>query len=384
MAVYKPKRKGDASKFYICEFVYQGKRFQESTGATSKTVAKEYEKRRKDELERAAAGLPTEQKSKRIRTVNDVVKPYIGAYKVNHRPKSILFAEGRLEHVKNALGNVILSDLTDDRIREYIRRRQAEKASGRTINMEVGELSRAIGHRWSLLWPKVRPLEERKDVGRALSAGEQKALLDGLRDCHTLHLLTLIPLLMLTGMRAGEALSLTWGQVDLMGKTLTVGRAKTSSGTGRTIPINDDLASILAAHRTQFVKAFGEPDSAHFLFAWGSPLPTDPTRPVSDLKHGWETLRERTGVSCRLHDLRHTFATRLAENGVSESTMLALIGHMSRAMLERYSHIRMTAKRDAVAGVVLRPTTKNAENSEGVPVEVPVEVPVVVQAEVIQ
>ena len=38
MAVYKPKRKGESSKFYVCEFVYQGKRFQESTGATSKTV----------------------------------------------------------------------------------------------------------------------------------------------------------------------------------------------------------------------------------------------------------------------------------------------------------------------------------------------------------
>ena len=58
MAVYKPTRKGDSSKFYVCEFVYQGKRFQESTGATSKTVAKEYEKRRKAEMERAAAGLP--------------------------------------------------------------------------------------------------------------------------------------------------------------------------------------------------------------------------------------------------------------------------------------------------------------------------------------
>jgi len=39
--------------------------------------------------------------------------------------------------------------------------------------------------------------------------------------------------------------------------------------------------------------------------------------------------------------LQHSFATRLAENGVSESTMLALMGHMSRAMLERYSHIRI-------------------------------------------
>jgi hypothetical protein len=73
MAVYKPKRNGVASKNYVCEFVTQGKRFQESTGATSKTVAKEYEKQRKADLERAAAGLPTEKKSNRIKSVSDVV-----------------------------------------------------------------------------------------------------------------------------------------------------------------------------------------------------------------------------------------------------------------------------------------------------------------------
>jgi len=38
----------------------------------------------------------------------------------------------------------------------------------------------------------------------------------------------------------------------------------------------------------------------------------------------------------------------MAEAGVAESSMLAIMGHMSRAMLERYSHIRMQAKRDAV------------------------------------
>ncbi len=120
MAVYKPTRKGEASKFYVCEFVYQGKRFQESTGATSKTVAKEYEKRRKAEMERAAAGMPTEQKAARIRTVADVITPYLEAYKLSHRPKSILFAEGRLAQVKKALANVVLSDLTEERIREYM------------------------------------------------------------------------------------------------------------------------------------------------------------------------------------------------------------------------------------------------------------------------
>jgi integrase len=274
-----------------------------------------------------------------------------------------------LERVKEALGNVVLSDLTEERIRAYIRQRQAERKSGRTINMELGELSRAMGHTWRELWPRVKKLEERKDVGRALSVKEQRALLDGLKDRRTPHLRTLVPLLLLSGMRAGEALSLTWGQADLVGKTLTVGRAKTSNGTGRVIPINEDLASIFAEHRTWFVKEFGEPKSNHHLFAWGKPVPSDPTRHATDITWGWDELRKDTKVSCRLHDLRHTFATRLAENGVPESTMLALMGQMSRSMLERYSHIRMTAKRDAIAGVTLR---QKGENYEVVPVKVPV------------
>jgi integrase len=373
MAVYRPKRKGESSKFYICEFVYLGKRFQESTGATSKTVAKEYEKQLKAKMERAAAGLPTEQKANRIRTVADVIEPYLKGYKLTHRPKSVLFSTGRLAKVKKALGNVVLSDLTDDRIRDYMRQRQAEDISGRTINMEIGELSRAIGQPWSLLWPKVRRLEERKDVGRALSDVEQGRLLDGLRNRRTPHLATLIPLLLLTGMRQGEALSLAWAQVDLLGNALRVGRAKTASGTGRTIPINGDLAAILAVHRAWFVEHLGEPRPEHYLFPWGKPVPSDPMRHATDITWGWDQLRTDTGVSCRLHDLRHTFATRLAENGTSESTMLALMGHMSRAMLERYSHIRMAAKRDAMACVRLRnEVLKPAENSEAVPVEVPV------------
>ncbi len=112
----------------------------------------------------------------------------------------------------------------------------------------------------------MKRLEERKDVGRALSADEQKALLDGLKNRRTPHLGTIVPLLLLTGMRAGEALSLTWRQIDLIDKSMRVGRAKSANGTGRILPINDDLASILASHRVWFVEEFGEPiaGSSHF------------------------------------------------------------------------------------------------------------------------
>ena len=153
MSVYRPNRKSDASKFYVCEFLIHGKRIQESTGTTSKTVAKEYEKRRRTELERAAAGMPTEQKANRIRSVQEIVTPYLDGYELNHRAKSVLFSKGRLDHVRGFSGR-LLSDLNEDRVRDYIRQRQEKKVSGRTINMELGELSRAIGQPWSLLWPR--------------------------------------------------------------------------------------------------------------------------------------------------------------------------------------------------------------------------------------
>lgn len=286
--------------------MFYGKRIQESTGSTSKTVAKEYEKRRRAELERAAAGFPTEEKAPRLRSVREVTDTYMAGYKLNHRKASVIFAEARLKQVKRLLGTSLLSELTQDKIRGYIRQRLSEETSGQTINMEIGELSRAIGSTWRELWPKVKKLEERKDVGHALSHDEQKCLLDALESRESPLLRTLIPILLLTRMRSGEATSLKWGQVDVISRTVTVGRAKTSGGTGRVIPINDELAPVLAVHRAWLVERFGEPKNDDHLFPFGHPVPLDPSRHITDLKWGWKGIRRVSGVNCGLHDLRHT------------------------------------------------------------------------------
>lgn len=349
-----------------------GKRIQESTGSTSKTVAKEFEKRRREDLERAAVGMSTSSPTKamRIRSVAEWVNAYLNDYGLTHRASSELYARNRLAHVARILGSTLLSDLTEQRVRDYIRQRQAEGVSGRTINMELGELSRAIGKTWRELWPRVKKLEERKDVGRALSLDEQQALLNALATSRSQVLKTLIPVLLLTGMRSGEATTMRWSQVDLNRLRITVGRSKTSAGTGRVIPINEELAKILSDHRAWFRERFGDPHPEHCVFPFGHPVPTDPSKSVTDVTWAWDDLRRRSAVSCRLHDLRHTFATGLAEHGTSESTMLALLGHMSRAMLELYSHIRMTAKIEAVSAISLK--QKGTLKSDWVPVKVPV------------
>jgi integrase len=363
MAVY--KRGGT----WWYEFIFAGKRVRESAKTSRKTIAFEAERQRKLELERTLAGMPVEKRTNRINSVSDVVKPYQEHYGVNHREQSVLFCEGRLAHVTRLLGNTLLPDLTEKTIRQYIRTRLDEQACGRTINMELGELSRAIGHKWSLLWPKVRKLEERKDAGKALSPEEEQRLLDSASaNKRWKTLATLVRVALLTRMRSGEITGLTWGQVDFQKRVITVGRAKTSSGTGRQIPMNQDLFLVLSAHAEWFTERFGETKPDHYLLPFGKPAPTDPTRPATTLKTAWASLRDQAGVECRFHDLRHTAATKMAEAGVPESTMLSLMGHMSRAMLERYSHIRMAAKREAVEALS---TTKRQSISVEYPTKVP-------------
>jgi integrase len=365
MALFQPtymdkdSGKKKASAYWWIDFTIGDKRIRESTETTRKTIAVQYEKTRRLELERALAGLPSEAPQRRINTVNDLVAKYLDHYPINHRPKSVVFANQRLAHVQRLLGSVLMPDLTEDRVRGYIKARLGESAGGRTINMELGELSRALEHKWSALWPKVRKLEENHDVGRALSPEEEGRLLkEAAEDESPNRNPALFPFLCIalsTGMRSGEIGSLRWLNVALDSSILTVGRAKTKKGTGRQIPINADMVTVFEDHARWYTRKMGEIKPEWYVFPGreGKPVrgqsrPLDPTKPVGDITSSWDALRERCGVHCRLHDLRHTAATKMAEAAVPESTMLAIMGHMSRAMLERYSHIRMVAKREAV------------------------------------
>ena len=72
-------------------------------------------------------------------------------------------------------------------------------------------------------------------------------------------------------------------------------------------------------------------------------------RPMGSLRKAWRLACKAAGVRYRPHDMRHTFISRLAENpSVSEQTIKALAGHVSRQMMERYSHIRSEAKQPAI------------------------------------
>jgi len=75
-----------------------------------------------------------------------------------------------------------------------------------------------------------------------------------------------------------------------------------------------------------------------------------PTSPMRTWRAAWRSLTKKAGLAgFRFHDLRHHCITQFAEAGAPEETIMAIAGHVDRKMLDHYSHIRLEARRKAVA-----------------------------------
>lgn len=70
--------------------------------------------------------------------------------------------------------------------------------------MELLNLSLVIGHPWRELWPNVRKLEERRDIGVALPEEDEAKLLLAADDNKSPTIATLIRVALLTGLRSGR------------------------------------------------------------------------------------------------------------------------------------------------------------------------------------
>jgi len=131
------------------------------------------------------------------------------------------------------------------------------------------------------------------------------------------------------GMRDAEIKNLTWAQIDFSKQILTVGKAKTDAGTGRTIPLTGTLLDALVDHTRWYAARFGEPQPGWFIFPGGGRFPKDPTIPITTLKTAWTSIRKKARVSGRWHDNRHTLITELAESGAGDETIMEIAGHVS-------------------------------------------------------
>jgi integrase len=148
-----------------------------------------------------------------------------------------------------------------------------------------------------------------------------------------------------------------------MEKTLSIRKSKTEAGE-RVIPLNADAwSTILSLYRRS--QGLGEVRPEHYVFPACEGSHFDPARPVASWRTAWRNLRKTAGLpSLRFHDLRHHAITELAESQASDSTVMAIAGHVSPKMLAHYSHVRLQAKRSALDSLSTRQTEKGNSVNE--------------------
>ena len=145
-----------------------------------------------------------------------------------------------------------------------------------------------------------------------------------------------IRLLALTGCRRGEILNLRWDDVERTAGDLRLQDAKAGP---RMVPLTRPVLSVLDAIPRQLGSAW--------VIAGQRP-----GKRLTGLHHYWRPIRERAGLGeLRLHDLRHSYASRALALGESLYTIGKLLGHTSVATSARYAHLMREAEREAAVRV---------------------------------
>jgi integrase len=219
---------------------------------------------------------------------------------------------------------VPLAAITATTIAGFQRARHEAGIANRTINMDVGVLSRVLKScgRWRALADHVRNLPERQHpVGRALTAEEQTRLFAAAASNQEWeHVYCAAIVAANTSMRPVEVKHLRRRDMDLVRKLLFVRRSKNESS-HRVIPLN---ASAVEAAARMFERAdlLGHTEPEHYLWPacqWGR---YDPTKPMLKWDTAWRALRDAAGLhGLRFHDLRqHAGHHRACRNGLGAAT----------------------------------------------------------------
>jgi integrase len=179
---------------------------------------------------------------------------------------------------------------------------------------------------------------------RFLSPDELKRLGEALADAdakgESPYVTAAIRLLLFTGARLNEILSLEWSHVDLKANLLRLPDSKTGA---KTIALPAPAVEILSALPKQEGNPHvicGARDGAHLI----------------NLQKPWRRIRKAAGLEdVRLHDLRHSFASVAVAGGMSLPLIGSLLGHSQPATTQRYAHLADDPRRaaaDAVASTI--------------------------------
>lgn len=298
--------------------------------------------------------LALDRKIKELKAVDTTagivtIRDLLGAYHNQHlvtksTQKSDFYRIDRT--LVPALGHIAAEAIKSEQVNSYIMERVNAGKSLATVDREFDLLRAAYA--WGMSQsPKLihrNPLADfrlkqspGKDVPLPPSIDEVRAIIAHARR----HLIRAIMLSWHTGMRPGfETTGVKWADVNLDDMLLKVVSARKGGPAVRHLAIHPDLAAALSEWKTQDEALIDKKQ-------WKLPISDIPIvnyglRPVTSLKHAWDTAKRDAKITrrLRLYDIRHKFATQLLEEGTAGAIVSKLMGHSREDTTQRfYMHV---------------------------------------------
>lgn len=328
--------KPSGAKSYLVQYRQDGRSRRMTLGRHGVITADEARKLARQHLGSVAHGEnPAENRLTRRKapSMKDLCDDYMGRHALpNKRASSVRNDYAMIENIiLPKLGTKKVADVTRRDVEPILHRMKATPYRANRVRALLSKMfSLAVAWEWRDDNPALgieKFQEEKRD--RWLNEEELKRLTTVINAHPNQRAANIIRLLILTGARRGEALNATWDQFDLKRGVWTKPAHTTKQKRTEHVPLSGATVELLTC-----MKAQHSADS-RYLFPGDTP-----GKPLNCIKKFWEEARTAAKIEdCRIHDLRHTFASHLVSSGVSLPIVGRLLGHTQPQTTQRYAHL---------------------------------------------
>jgi integrase len=312
--------------YYIAYTDSAGVQIKESSGSIQREDADRLLKRRQGEVVNGKfQGLAPERV-----TFGELAPLIVDDYLENER-KSLAWVERRLKlHLLPQIAKVRAAEFSSDHLTRYRQMRKKQKASNASINRELAIVKRIFNLALESDPPKiarmphVKMLEESNVRAGFLDHEQYLRFRDKLPEELRLFLVVAYHI----GARSGELLPLKWTQVDLEALEITLHPGETKNDQGRPIPIYGDMIEWLKIEKA--IRDQNYPSCPWVFHRQG--------KRIRSFRTSWDKAAQAAAVGRILpHDLRRSAARKMSRAGIPDKIIMAVTGHKTRAMLDRYN-----------------------------------------------
>lgn len=322
--------RGDGSTFlrgqvWWVAYWFRGRQYQESSKSTDEKVAKKLLRQRLREIhsKRRLVNPAREQRY----TIHDLKNALVSDYKrKNNRSTDTM--EHCFKHLQNAFEFVRLIDIDAEKVTAYRDKRLTSGAARSTINRELAYLR----HGFNLMFkqrtisdvPTIEFLGDENVRDGFIDIADFRALLENIPNQDVRDI---VEFLYLSGWRSREAKCMPWPWIDSNANMVKLPKEYSKSKKDRLLPLVGDLANVIE-RRIKLRRL----DCAFVFHRNG--------QPIRSFRRAFKAAAKAIGQPQLLpHDMRRSAVRNFRKAGLSENEGMALSGHKTRSVYDRYNII---------------------------------------------